>query len=127
MKIQAYRYFMHLAKGVKQVLNIEVPIYPLQHKLFLPEDEGEVLGCCHKIRDEQGDIVGYVITIDESYIEACCYGRQAAYSPYTKEKLLETICHEIAHLYYWSHDEQHKILTKELLEFTRFLLFAKNS
>lgn len=118
MNDKEYRYFNTLKNYILRHLNIKVDIYPLDHKLFIPmEEDEEVLGCCHKIRSESGDLKGYLITIDEPYIRACYYGRQTAYSPYSDNQLIETICHEIAHLYVWDHNEDHKNLTNELYDF----------
>lgn len=80
------------------------------------QDDESVLGCCHKIRDDYGNEIGHVITIDEPYIRACYNGRQMPYSPYSDNQLIETICHEIAHMYVWEHNEDHKNLTNELYD-----------
>lgn len=113
------KYFESLKDYILKLFNLNIPIYPMDHKLFLSTEENEeVLGCCHKIRDDNDHLIGYVITIDEPYIRACYYGRQTAYSPYSDNQLIETICHEIAHLYVWEHNEDHKNLTNELYDFT---------
>lgn len=127
MNKQEYRYFERLVNYIKELFHITVPIYPLDHERFLPHDEGEILGCCHKIRDSDGVTIGYLITIDEGYIKACYNGRQTAYSLYSDYKLIETICHEIAHLYYWNHDSNHEKLTKDMFKITKESLLTKNN
>lgn len=122
-----YRYFNNIKNYILRLFRIDVPIYPLDHKLFLSmEEDEEVLGCCHKLRSNSGEVKGYIITIDEPYIRACYYGRQTAYSPYSDNQLIETICHEIAHLYIWDHNEDHKNLTNELYNSVVDSLLIKN-
>lgn len=109
------RYFESMRNYILRLFNLRVGVYPADHHQIIPMREGEeVLGCCHKISDSSGDNIGYVITIDIPYIKACYYGRQAEYSPYSDNQLIETICHEIAHLYIWDHSNDHKELTNEL-------------
>lgn len=110
------RYFTSLKDYISKLFNIEIGIYPLDHKI-LSEYE-TILGCCHKLKDDQDKIIGYIITIDENYIRACYYGRQVAYSQYSDNQLIETICHEIAHLTYWEHNKEHKELTNMLYNTT---------
>ncbi len=120
------RYFDAMKNYIKYRLKVEVDIFPLNHKEFIPmEEDEEVLGCCHKMKDDDGNLLGYFITIDEPYIKACFYGRRTAYSPYSDNQLIETICHEIAHLYIWEHNEDHKLLTNELYDFIILSLSSK--
>lgn len=109
------KYFNSLTNDILKILNIKVKIMPLEHRLFMdiPKDT-EVLGCCHKIRNSNGEVIDHVITIDEPYIRMCYYGRQTDYSKYSDKTLIETICHEIAHLFFWEHDANHAQLTKDL-------------
>lgn len=125
MNRQVENYFIAITKHIKSLLSINIPIYPLNHKMFLCEEE-DILGCCHRIKADSGETIGYIITIDEDYITACYYGRQTQYSLYSDKTLMETICHEIAHLYYWNHDKDHEQLTKELFKFTKDKIFYKN-
>lgn len=107
------RFFYSFANKIKSLFGINVDILPLNHKEHIPMGEDEaILGCCHKILDDNGDLVTHLITIDEPYIKACYYGEP--YSPYNKDALAETICHEIAHLYIWQHGAEHSALTREL-------------
>lgn len=111
------RYFDAMKTYILNLFNLKVPVYPLDHKTFIVGDtEGDILGCCHKVKNEEGEVVLYVITIDETYIRACFYGRQTTYSPYSDNQLIETICHEIAHLYLWEHGKDHTALTNELYD-----------
>ena len=108
------KYFTTMKNYILSLFSLQISMYPLEHKLFIPMEEGEeVLGCCHKIANS-GQLSDYIITIDEPYIRACYYGRQAPHSPYSDNQLIETICHEIAHLYIWEHTKEHKELTNEL-------------
>lgn len=118
-------YFNNLKKSIVSLFNLKVKIFSLDHRKFLnTKDAGNVIGCCHRIRDNKGNIIDYVITIDENYVRSCYYGRQALYSEYSDNKLIETICHEIAHLYFWKHDENHKNLTLELYNIAKTLNFS---
>lgn len=112
-------YFNAMKRYISGLFCVPVEIYPLDHKAFIPMEDGEeILGCCHKINDDFGNLLGYVITIDEPYIKACYNGRQTPYSPFSDNQLIETICHEIAHLFIWQHNEDHKNLTNELYDCT---------
>lgn len=107
------RFFYGFANRIKSLFGVKVDIVPLDHKAHIPmEPEEEILGCCHKMLDDDGNIAAYLISIDEPYIKACYHG--ARYSPYNRDTLAETICHEIAHLYIWEHGPEHSELTKEL-------------
>ena len=111
------KYFNNIVNWICSLLKVAVPIVPLEHRIFMDvKNDEEILGCCHKIRSDSGELVKYVITIDEPYIRACYYGRQSKYSPYSDTMLIETICHEIAHLIVWNHEKEHSQLTKELYE-----------
>lgn len=117
LKTKEYAYFTAMRDYIKRLFRLSVDIYPLNHRAFIPMGEGEeVLGCCHRVNDNEGNPILYVITIDEPYIRACYYGRQTAYSPYSDNQLIETICHEIAHMYIWEHGKDHTQLTNELYD-----------
>ncbi len=119
-------YFNAIKTYIARLFCVPVGIYPLDHKAFIPMEEGEeILGCCHKLNDDKGDLVGYVITIDEPYIKSCYNGRQAPYSPFSDNQLIETICHEIAHIFVWEHNKEHKNLTNELYDTAIYFLEKK--
>lgn len=108
-------YFDALAGYIKHMFGVEIDILPANHSEIIPTgDREQVLGCCHRINDNNGGVVAYLITIDEAYIRSCYCGRQTPYSPYSDNQLIETICHEIAHLYIWEHGKEHTALTNEL-------------
>ena len=110
-------YFNRIKGYISTLFRLNVPIFPLDHARHLQVEPGDqILGCCHKIRDNAGETIGYLITIDEPYIRACYFGRQLPYSPYSDMQLIETICHEIAHMTCWEHDEKHAELTKQLYD-----------
>lgn len=112
------RVFDRLAANIKRLFKLSVDIVPLNHREHIPmANDEEVLGCCHKILDNNGNLVDYLITIDIPYIRSCLYGMP--YSPYNIDMLVETICHEIAHLYIWQHGSEHTALTKELHNIAR--------
>lgn len=120
------RYFDALVKHIKHTLNVYVDIVPANHKAIIPmSDDEQVLGCCHRMRDDDGTIVAYLITIDEPYVRACYAGRQTAYSPYSDNQLIETICHEIAHLSVWDHGKDHTALTNQF--YNKVILSLQNS
>lgn len=111
------RYFDALTAHIKKVLGVGVDIVPADHKSIIPmEEDEEVLGCCHKMMDDAGQAVAYLITVDEPYIRACYAGRQTAYSPYSDNQLIETVCHEIAHLCVWDHGKEHAALTNQFYD-----------
>ena len=120
-KVEAV-YFRTITNKLLNLFQINVSIHPLDHRLFLNTENSEnVLGCCHRFIDNDGNIQ-YLITIDESYIRACYYGRQTKYSLYSDDALIETICHEIAHIFFWTHDKDHEKLTKELYNTYKHLI-----
>lgn len=113
-------YFDRIRDYIQNLFGISIPILPLDHDRFLPVESGsQVLGCCHKCTDPNGNLIGYIITIDIPYIKACFYGRQAPYSPYSDDQLIETICHEIAHTQVWEHTADHENLTRQLYRMVR--------
>lgn len=112
MSADVLAYFDNLKNKICRLFSVAVPIYPMNHDLTLPVDD--VLGCCHRLRDDNGNLIGHIITIDEKYITACYYGRNIPHSQYNDDVLAETICHEIAHLYVWEHTKEHAELTTEL-------------
>lgn len=121
-------YFNRIKGYISTLFRLNVPIYPLNHKQFFPVEPGEeILGICHKIRGSSGETIGYLITIDEPYIRSCYFGRQSPYSPYSEFTLIETICHEIAHMTCWEHDEKHAELTKQLYDTVMQSLQLKRS
>lgn len=106
-----HAYFCRIRDYILNLFGLKVPIIPLDHKSFIATEEGEeVLGCCHRVAN------GYIISIDAPYIKACYYGRQTAYSPFSDNQLIETICHEIAHTQVWAHNKDHKDLTNALYD-----------
>lgn len=81
------------------------------HRVIIPiETDEQVIDCCHRMRDDNGWIVAYLITVDEPYVRACYAVGQTAYSPYSDNQLIETICHEISHLFIWEHGKAHTAL-----------------
>lgn len=121
-------YFDRIKGYILTLFRLSVPIYPLDHKQFFPVQPGEeILGICHKIRGRAGEIIGYLITIDAPYIRSCYYGRQSPYSLYSDFTLIETICHEIAHMTCWEHDEKHAERTRQLYDAVMDSLQVKRS
>lgn len=60
------RYFDALTAHIKKVLGVGVDIVPADHKSIIPmEEDEEVLGCCHKMMDDAGQAVAYLITVDD--------------------------------------------------------------
>jgi hypothetical protein len=106
-----YRYFDKIQNTVKSIFRINIHILPFDHASI---NDTDILASCHRFKDSDGSIVKYIITVDESYIKACYNGRQTRYSRYSTKDLVETICHEIAHLFFWDHSQEHTKLTSEL-------------
>lgn len=114
---QEFHYFNTLQSKIKSKIGVDINIIPLNHSLFL-KDGDEIQGSCHRFLDDNGKVVKQIITIDENYIKACFYGRQTRYSKYSDFMLIETICHELAHLFIWEHSPEHDDLT---MYFTRLI------
>ena len=106
--------FTRISDKVKKLLNIQINILPAYHRQII-QDADDVLGCCHRFCDEEGNIVKSLITVDIDYIRACLHNRNTNGSQFTRIHLLETICHEIAHLYVWEHGPEHDALTSKFL------------
>lgn len=106
------KYFNSLKDYILKLFSVHIGVYSLDHKMLSGDET--ILGCCHKMKNDKGKLLRYIITIDENYIKACYYGRQTAYSQYSDNQLIETICHELAHLKFWGHNSDHKELTNFL-------------
>lgn len=104
-------YFDNLQNYIKKTLGIGVKILPCSHSFII--GDSDILGCCHKFKDGEGNLVKYLITIDDDYIHRCLQRGFLRYSPYNIYSLVETICHELAHLFIWEHGEEHTQLTQE--------------
>lgn len=108
-----YVYFNNMQNLIKHRLNVNVTILAANHsKMF--ENGSNILGCCHKITDSNGNLVSVFITIDENHIRECFY-------LYKDLFLAETICHEIAHLFIWNHGKEHDLLTRDFMYLAGFL------
>lgn len=108
-----FEYFDNLQNYIKRTLGIDIKIIPCNHVSVM--NDGDILGCCHKFKNDNGNIVKCLITVDENYIHSCIQHGFLRYSPYNIYSLIETICHELAHLFIWEHGEAHAELTKEFM------------
>jgi hypothetical protein len=93
-------FFYNEVETIKRKLNVYCDIFNFNHDLMNNE---MALGCCHT----NGSM--YIITIDNYYIHEIYNGNDFITT------LNETICHEIAHLQYWTHSVEHDSLTKKYL------------
>lgn len=107
-------YFNEIVSAAREATAVNVPIY-------ISSLRG-VVGQCTKIYQWDGEVIARYIEIDRDYIAACYYGHSIRYSPYDTYSLIDTVCHEIAHLYYWQHGEDHSKLTDDLFQKTVVLI-----
>lgn len=117
-------WFESLVSRCKAATGCTCDIIPYNHEKYVGISS-EALGCCITDNDLDPLNGNSHITIDTYYIHEC-YGVEVngdyAIEP---KSMVETIAHEIAHLYVWSHGAEHDAKMAELLEMIKAYEFTK--
>jgi predicted metallopeptidase len=110
ISIEALSWFEKEISKIKNILNIEVPIYATDFR-----KNSRALATIHGYKNGLGIAPLYIIfdtfTVQECYDHEVLNQRKPAHG----QKLLEIICHEIAHIDFWQHGKYHKQQIKILI------------
>ena len=116
MKKEHLNYFNEALNKVLCSIDVNIPIAPADFENLNVDKKTKdyAVGICWA--DHNG---AFLINIDEYFIEqnyeAEINGKWWYLSMVEGKTLLETICHEIAHIEHWNHGIKHKELMRRLL------------
>jgi len=117
MKSEYINYFNEKISMIKNIIKIDVPIYPADHEQIKGHEKA--LGICYGYKNDNGKMDVEKITIDDYFIEenyeAEINGKWWMLH-FVGQNLVDVVCHEIAHIYEWRHGKKHKEITQCLIE-----------
>ncbi len=120
---------MYISKELKWLKPYFEDAKPMFPKLKVLKKTTVVQGSYTKKDRMSGQITelekGFGITIRTCYQHIDFYPLQVTLLPLSKVDILTTFAHELAHIYFWKHSPEHKILECQIL--TMFMFKLKNS